>query len=262
MILENAWGRVEVRPQGAQVLSYVPAGGRDLLWVSPAAQWGPGQPLRGGIPLCSPWFGPKYPDKPLHGFVRQLPWLSDEPQTLTDGSVRATFRLEDTPETMAWWPTPFRFEHEVTLGRHLTLVFRAWNRGTETMPFEVAWHTYFAVDLSRVRVEGLDGEAYLDKNDQRRPGRQAGDLIVDRPLDLLFPRVSGDQTIDDGRRIRVASTAPGAVVWNAGEKDKTVPDLGEGAHLRYLCVERGTVDSSAVVLVPGVPYEVSMTIQA
>jgi len=261
MILENTWGRVEIRPQGAQVLSYVPAGGRDLLWVSPAAQWGPGQPLRGGIPLCVPWFGPKYEGKPLHGFVRQLPWTSDGPQTLADGSSRATFRLEDSPETLALWPTPFVFEHEITLGRQLTLVFRAWSRGKEAVPFELAWHTYFAVDVSRARVEGLDGEAYLDKNDQRRPGVQTGDLAVDRPLDLLFSRVAGDQVIDDGRRIRVASTAPGAVVWNAGEKDKTVVDLGEGTHLHYLCVERGAIDASEVLLVPGIAYEASMAIQ-
>lgn len=261
MILENRWGKAEVRPQGAHVLSWVPPDGRDRLWVSPRANWTPGEPLRGGIPLCTPWFAGR--QSPPHGFARNLVWSSSDPQDLPDGTTRAVFALEDDTETRKLWPHAFRFEHEVILGKSLILRFRAWNRGDQPAPLEVVWHTYFSVrDLSLVRVSGLDGLPFLDKNQNRSPGIQRGALAIDRPLDLLFPQAAGDQVLTEpGSAVTISSTAPGAVVWNAGERDTQVSDLGSGAHRQYVCVERGFLDHQ-VLLAPGVPWEVSMTLSA
>lgn len=257
MILENRWGRVEVRPQGAQVLSWKPADGRERLWVSPRADWTEGAPLRGGIPLCTPWFANRH--QPLHGFARNKVWSSSGPE---DGeTTRAVFTLADDAETRALWPVPFLFEHEVVLGPELTLRFRALNRGDQPAPFELAWHTYFAIrDLAAVRVSGLAGFSFFDKNRDRASGVQQGDLSFKGPTDLLFPQVAGDQVLSEpGSSLTISSTAPGAVVWNAGERDALVGDLGSGAHEHYVCVERGAVDAP-ILLQPGVSWEVSMTL--
>lgn len=258
MILESQGARVEVRPQGAQVLSWVPADGRDRLWVSPRANRTPGASLRGGIPLCVPWFADRH--QPLHGFGRHRLWDATGP-VFQDGTSSVLFSLEDDDESRLLWPHAFRFEHEVTLGRDLTLTFRAWNRGHQPAPLEFVWHTYFAVqNLSAVRLLGLEGRSFLDKNRQRTPGTQVGPLEVNEALDLVFPQVSAVQVLTEGPlSLTITSNAPGAVVWNVGDRDGLVDDLGAGAHQHYLCVERGFLDHR-VLLAPGVPWEVSMTL--
>jgi len=209
-----------------------------------------------------PWFASALPGKPAHGFGRNRIWTTDGPFDLPDGSSRAVFRLQDDKESLALWPVPFVFEHEVTLGPVLTLVFRAWNRGTLPVRFETVWHTYFAIeDLSRVQITGLEGCHYHDKNRDRAEGSLSGALVFRGPVDWVFPSVPCEQELSDGdRRVRVWSDAPGAVVWNPGDHDRTIAELGPGAHRHYLCLERGVLDSGARVVEPGGLLEVRMAL--
>jgi len=258
VILENPWGRVEVLAQGAQVISYVPAGGPELLWVSPRAHRD-GRPLRGGIPLCVPWFASPYPGKGSHGFGRTRRWTAGEPSTRADGT-HLIFRLEDDAETRTLWPVSFLFEHEVVLGPRLLLIFRAWNRGADPAPFELVWHSYFTTpDSAEVHVEGLEGCVFSDRNQPGSRGVAGPILRCSGPVDLVFPQVPPTQRVTGAPLSTVESDAPGAVVWNPGDADARSPDLGPGTHRQFFCLERGSLGASSV-LVPGVPFERRLTI--
>ena len=79
--MTHAGARAVVSIQGGQVLSYVPTpGAQDVLWLSPVARIVPGKSIRGGIPVCWPWFGPHAADGalPAHGFVRTAMWSISE----------------------------------------------------------------------------------------------------------------------------------------------------------------------------------------
>lgn len=262
VVLENQWGRAEVWPQGAHVVSYVPTGGRDVLWMSPHSSWDSGKPLRGGIPLCIPWFSFYSRSQPAHGFGRLVRWEWGPIETLADGASRVTFHLEGDGARFAW-PGLFRFEHEVTLGSSLSLVVRAWNRGSQPQPrFDAVWHTYFRVDdLDRCRIEGLDGCRSVSRVGADDEQTQAGAIEFQGFFNRVYPSVPREQRLlDSGRRVRVASDASGAVVWNPGEKDREVPDLGGGAHRHFVCLERGSLASGARPLVPSEPQTYTLTI--
>ncbi|HER20376.1 MAG TPA: D-hexose-6-phosphate mutarotase, partial [Chromatiales bacterium] len=157
--LSNAAGSTVITTLGATVLSYIPAGGDETIWVSDTACYDGSRPVRGGIPVCWPWFG-AHPDDaslPAHGFARHAYWDLVAVES-GDRSSLARFRLESDRETLRHWPHPFRLELVVTLGDALRLELQAHNPGTETWTISEALHSYFRVtDARRLTVSGLEG---------------------------------------------------------------------------------------------------------
>jgi D-hexose-6-phosphate mutarotase len=264
LAISNGFAKAVLSLQGAQVLSYRPAGGGDLLWLSPKARLNPGLPIRGGIPLCSPWFAAGSGGRtPFHGFARTRPWSVLEARAEADGTTSVSLALEDGSWARELWEGAVSLRLDISVGSRLSMSFEARNEGSEALRLEHLWHSYFAVgDITRTKVSGLEGCEYIDKNEGRRRARQEGELLFDRPIDRIFPGAPKAQRIglSDGE-ILVESDTACAVVWNAGERDAEVEDLGEGAHREYLCVERGDVDEGAVTVEGGGTYRAAMSIE-
>ena len=151
--------------QGGQVVSFVPRGDRDWLWLSERARWAPGAALRGGIPVCFPWFGPHPTDPrlPAHGFARTRRWELHQVEDVA-GEVQVTMRLASDDDTLKLFPHPFAAHLTVTIRDSLGLSFQVTNPGTAPFTYEVALHTYFSVsDIDAVSVGGLRGCRYVDK---------------------------------------------------------------------------------------------------
>lgn len=260
--VENHLGRAVIALQGAQVLAYQPAGKDEMLWLSPKALLVTGKPIRGGIPLCTPWFGPGTDGKSAHGFARTMEWTLLGSEERADGSTRVALELAGDGATHPLWPHAFHFRLDVFVGSKLELRFSAENRSAQPAPFAFAFHTYFAVpDVAMARVTGLEGLSYIDKLDQGMRKLQDGEVSIGGAVDRVYLDVPAFQILHcAGRKATVESDATCAVVWNAWTNDVNMPDIGDGGHAGYLCVERGDLADRALTLAPGGQYQTWMTI--
>ena len=262
LVVDNALGRAVIALQGAHLMAFRAAGQREMLWISPKCVLEAGKPVRGGIPLCLPWFGPGPDGKTLHGFARTMPWTLVAAEKLNNGATRLALELAGDASTSAMWPHAFAFRLEVIVGSELKLSIAAENRGADAAPFAFAFHTYFAVpDVAKARVAGLAGLTYIDKMDNFARKQQQGDVTITAVTDSIYLDAPARQTLTsaDGK-VNIESGSRCALVWNAWTNDKNMFDLGEGNHVGYICVERGDFADYAVTLPPGGKYATTMTL--
>lgn len=264
--VETDAATAQVYLQGAHVTSWIPAGAQDVLWMSPTATFAAGTAIRGGIPLCGPWFGPgrKKDKAQAHGWFRTATWTLADAQA--DGSdVVLRFTLSgadaDVPEGE---PTDVTAEYTVRIGSTLVLELQV-AAGAEPIELEEAMHTYFAVGgVAAIRIEGLDGTRYADK----APGglslnAQAGDLTLVRLTDRVYASEGQVVVVDEGLGRRLVVDKEGSrstVVWNPWDaKAAEMPDIAD-AWSSFVCVEAGNVLNQHVKLAPGAAHTMGATI--
>ncbi|MFT3849526.1 MAG: D-hexose-6-phosphate mutarotase [Propionivibrio sp.] len=262
LLVENALGRAVIALQGAHAIAFRPAGRREMLWLSPKCKLQPGTAIRGGIPLCLPWFGPGPDGKSAHGFVRTAVWTLSNAEIAESGETSVTLELAGDASSNALWPHAFVFRLEFVVGGSLTMRLSASNLSREAAPFAFAFHTYFAVpDVAQARVSGLENTDYIDKMDGGSRQRQHDPVTISGATDRIYLDVPAVQVIEsaDGR-IAIESDAGCAVVWNAWDNDRNIADMGAGNHVGYLCVERGEVAERSQTIPPGETYRSWMTL--
>lgn len=248
-----------VSAQGAQVLAFQARGQAPLLWLSPQALFQPGKAIRGGIPLCFPWFGP-HPDdpaRPAHGFARLRDWRLVE-ASATGEALQLELALDDDEATRALWSHAFSARLRLTFGRSLALRLTVTNTGQGDFPLGFAFHSYFPLaDSAAAHVEGLDGSLYIDQVAAGRPRRhQDGLLRFSGETDRIYLFTSGCcRLVDEVNDHVVRLAAPecrSVIAWNPGpDKSARLADMGPGAWRGMACVESGNVEDDAVRLLPG-----------
>src|SRR6266404_6644992 len=192
----GAFGEGEMYLHGAQVTSWKPSGHAEVLFVSTKSRWQEGQAIRGGIPICFPWFRAKGNDHqaPAHGFVRTKTWQI-ESIVQNEGRVSVSMLTESDEQTRRWWPGQFRLIHRVTFGSELKVELTCRNTGTTPLRFEEALHTYNRVsDVNEVRLHGLDGVHFLDNTDSNKEEVQIGDLALVSQTDSAY--MNTDSAVD------------------------------------------------------------------
>jgi glucose-6-phosphate 1-epimerase len=261
--IDNARAHATVSTYSGQVLSYRPKGRQhDLLFLSDKAYYEEGKAIKGGIPVCWPWFGadPENQGRPAHGFVRNRQWQVTGSESLADGATRIVMSVSDSDATRALWPHPFRLDIEVTVGDSLRLELVTHNTGKHAITISQALHTYFRVgDIDRVSVLGLDGLPYIDKTRDAARMTQTGPLTISAEVDRIYTDVTADLTIDDaslGRKIVIASSGCStAVVWNPWvEIAASMADLDDDDYRRMLCVETANAGPETVDIAAGGAY--------
>ncbi len=248
--------------QGADVIAWQPAGRAPVLWLSRNARFAPRMPIRGGIPICWPWFGPHPTDRSLpdHGFARTSRWAPLGVEALDLGATRVRFGLTDGAGTRALWPHAFDLELAVTVGETLHVALTARNTGNEPFTVTGALHTYLTVgDVTRIRIRGLEGLTYVDKVDGYRRKMQSGPVTISAETDRVYLDATGPHTIDDpalGRSISVTKWGSrSTVVWNPWEeKARAIADFGADEYLHMVCVEAANALDDAVTLAPGAAH--------
>jgi len=248
----------EMYLHGAQVTSWTPSGSDEVLFLSAKSRWTDGQAIRGGIPICFPWFRAKAkdPQAPAHGFVRTRSWQL-ESILEEDDAVVVSMVTQSDEQTRRWWPGEFRLVHRATFGSQLKLELVCTNTGTAPLRFEEALHTYNRVaDVQTARVQGLDGLRFLDNTDSNKEKVQQCDLAISSQTDSAYLNArDGVELLDPGmrRRIRLAKVnSLTTVVWNPWrEKASELRDLGEGQWTQFLCIEASNILDAAVELAPG-----------
>lgn len=252
---------------GAHLLEWTPTGKTPVLYLSPQAVYAAGQPIRGGVPICWPWFGPHPTDstRPPHGFARLQFWTLASSEE-DEAGVHLKFTLADTPETRLIWPHAFHLELDLYLGADLHLALRMTNPGPGPCPITAALHTYFNTgDIHQTRVTGLDGIPYHEKITTPPDHVQAGDITFDREVDRLYASGAPVQIHDPAwnRSITIEGTGSrSSVVWNPWiNKSKILTDLPDEAYLGFLCVENTNAGADALTLAPGASHTLATTVR-
>lgn len=248
--------RALISLQGAQVLSFVPTGGRELLWLSPRAIYKKGRAIRGGIPICLPWFGVnrRQGGALKHGFARLRDWQYNGVLASSSESLTLGFSLCSTAADLVLFPWPFSAELHIEFTHCLTLRLVVNNLAPEALPLNFAFHSYFAVaDLAGVQVFGLEGREYLDNCKGLARSQQQAPLVFNQAVDRVYPASSHPQRIRTGGQ-DVAVEGDGCdtvIVWNPGQLGaKNMADV-EGFHGQFVCVERGMAFDDELSLAPG-----------
>ena len=182
----------EMYLHGAHVTSWKPAGGEEVLFLSAQSRWENGRAIRGGVPICFPWFGDKAddPKAPAHGFVRTKAWQLESIAQAGE-AVTVSMFTESDESTRKWWPADFRLVHRATFGRELRLELVVTNTGKTSLRFEEALHAYYRVgNVEKTRVGGLDAVNYLDKTDSNRKKMQHGEIAIVSETDRVYLNTS------------------------------------------------------------------------
>lgn len=251
----SANARATVYLYGANVTSWIPEGHDPVLWLSPGSQFVKGQPIRGGIPLCLPWFskGPGGDKEPMHGTARLSMWELTAARD-DDGEVTLFLSLADEGWSAAL---------TIVVGQALTLELTTTNDGDADMAVEEAFHTYFDVkDVSGIRVVGLDGAGYLDKV-AGGTATQEGELVLVDRTDRVYDSTGGVEIVDSGRNrtISIAKVnSANTVVWNPwSETVKGLGDVPDEVWPEFVCVETANVGAAAATLAPGESHTIATT---
>jgi glucose-6-phosphate 1-epimerase len=239
--------------QGAQVTAWRPASSPDpVLWMSGQSRLEPGQAIRGGIPICFPWFSKHQTDRsaPPHGFARTRDWTLELARHTADGAVVLEMELAGERIT-PHWPHRFRARHRITVGADLRLDLEVMNTGRDAFTFEEALHAYFDVaDIREVTVSGPGPEPIRFDGLTNRvyPGTREGCIIRDpvRRRDIVVSKSGSNST----------------VVWNPwAERAREISDMSDDGWIGMVCVEPSNVGADARTLAPGDSHTMSVTIE-
>lgn len=250
---------------GGQVLSYTPIdNGRDnenyrnhdLLFVSNNAYFQNDKAIKGGAPICWPWFAAHKEDEtlPFHGFVRDQAWQVHSTECSDNGDVVITLVFNDTEKTRKLWPYSFELKEVITVGTSLGIDLITHNTSTQAFDLTQAIHTYFRVgDITQVKVTGLEGKSYLDKVEQFAVKNQTGPITVNQEVDRIYQQVDSSLVIHDevyNRNILIEHTGSAtAVVWNPWvEISEQSQDLKNDSYQHFICVETANAADDIITI--------------
>jgi D-hexose-6-phosphate mutarotase len=263
--IEHASASAELYLHGAHVTAWAPRGTRPVLWVSPLSPFAPGKAIRGGVPICFPWFGARAGDAsaPMHGLARLVPWrLESAERSARSTTIDLALRSSDVPAHGLHWSARYRVE----VSESLSLTLDVENVGEMPLTYEEALHTYYAVaDARQATVTGLAGTTYLDKpSGLTRRVQDDGAIRFGEEVDRIYLATRAECAVEDPvwrRRIRVAKQhSETTVVWNPGPvRGAAMPEVREG-WTGFVCVETCNVNAHSITLAPGARHSISARI--
>jgi glucose-6-phosphate 1-epimerase len=257
--VKTAYSTASIALQGAHVMTWQPKGQKPVIWLSKAAKFAPGKSIRGGVPLCWPWFGPHASEAsyPGHGFARTIPWTLLDARKLPDGRVRLEFEPVMNDAARAQWPHASTVKYSVTVGQELVVGLATKNTGKSSFALGQALHTYFEIgNINQVEIAGLADCTYIDKVDGGKRKKQKGTVTFAGETDRVYLGTSGCCGIVDAvlkRTLLITSTGSrSTVVWTPWtEKAAKMGDFGNKGETKMVCVETANAVDDVITLAPG-----------
>lgn len=258
--IQNEQASAIISLQGAHVLSWKPVNEDEVIWLSNDATFALGKSVRGGIPICWPWFGAHESNSsfPAHGFARTVLWQVIDTKVLSAGETQITFSLDTTQldeNLRQMWTQATTAEYRLTIAKTLTMELTTNNNSDEAIVIGQALHTYFNIDdISKTTVYGLEDKTYLDKTEGFSAKVQDGPIIIDKEVDRVYLETADDVVIDDNKRKIVIKKqgSHSTIVWNPW-KDvaEKMGDLGIDGYQKMLCVESANAADDVVTIKAG-----------
>ena len=261
--IANTLAQSSIALQGAHIMTFQPNGELPVVWLSPAAKLVQGKSIRGGVPICWPWFGAhtSEPTFSAHGFARTTPWQVVASESLPDGSTRIVLELPQGSMPAAQWPHSCRVRLIATVGETLTAELITENTGSNSFEIGEALHTYFSIsDVDEMRITGMEDCTYLDKVGAAHTRIQQGAIEIASEVDRIYIDTEADCLIEDRgfkRRIRIEKSGSRSnIVWNPWiEKSAKMGDFGcDTGYRGMVCVESANAAVNTVTLAPGASH--------
>ena len=261
LVIDNEQCYAVISLCGGQILEYQQKGKEPLLWLSPKAIFEPGTPIRGGIPLCAPWFGPHdNSDYPKHGFARTSLWQLIDSHNTATGHISITLELVSSEHTQVFYPYDFSMQLTFILGDNLAMEFSVKNKGSADMPCAWALHSYFKIlNIAHTQVTGLAGQSYVDKlvSAEHAAKILEGALTFTREVDNYFLNTNSAQHIEQHSEqqttiIITGENCPSVITWNPAQQlASKMKDIGVDNYPHFVCVERGAIFDDTWLISPG-----------
>jgi glucose-6-phosphate 1-epimerase len=240
----------------------------DILWMSPDSKFQVGSPIRGGIPVCFPWFGPHKTDSsmPQHGFARLMYWNVQEIAALPTGETKVGLQLCSSDETKTYWIHDFSAELSIVVGKKLKATLKVTNTSATPFEYTCALHSYYNISsVEEITIKGLQNARYYNQ-------LEPGEFIQELPL-LEIKKAETRHYFDTetaciindpifGRRISVAKAGSKVTtVWNPGEETcRKIDDIPDDAFHSFICIEAVNAFNDVIKLAPGESHETSAII--
>ncbi|MGH1463350.1 MAG: D-hexose-6-phosphate mutarotase [Neptuniibacter sp.] len=247
---KHQWGELAYSCHGGQVVFFRPKGQEPLLWVSDCLKPFPA-PIRGGVPICWPWFAdhPTEHSLPFHGTARISRWVLSDKEV---SAAHARLILKPVSELRAGLDV----HEEVCVDDHsICIRLTTQNRTKETVSLTQALHSYLAVsERERVEIKGLSGCEYIDKNLGGERLKQDGPLNILSATDRIYHTTKETQLVDKGwgRTVEIKqSNSHSTIVWNPGEAASSMVDVGDAQVDSFVCIEAANTEVfDAIILAP------------
>lgn len=256
--IDNKYAKAKIATLGGHVISFIPKNdiNKDILWLSDESSYDGSKPLRGGIPICWPWFGdhPTDTSKPVHGFVNSMVWDIDTMTDLENGQTEICLFCEPDEESTL---ENFYLELKITIGKSLNIALTTHNFSDENLEITQAFHSYFATDNANdINITGLDSSQEFDKLNPMPVKTQQGILNVNAPIDSVFLNQKGKITVEEkgskqSIELETNNTTSSCIVWNPGKEIvKKFTDINNAKWSHFICVETGNVLDNASIIPP------------
>ena len=262
----NQYATARVSTYGGQVISFLPNGAvEDVLFLSDKLVYQDGKALRGGTPVCWPWFGDDTSGfgRPSHGFVRNQTWTVLASHALDDGRTSITLGLSDSEASRTVWPYKFELELEVIVGKQLEVKLTTKNVGKKAFSITQALHTYFNIsDVNNISITGLDNKNYLDKLEGFNSNHQSGDVLISQETDRIYQNSPKNVVLKDSgfdRAINIASEgSKTTVIWNPWSTSVTkIADLDDRRYRNFVCVETANAADDTITVSEGKEHTIT-----
>ncbi len=242
--------------QGAQIVSFQPTNQPPLLWVSEHETWQEGQGVRGGIPICWPWFGVhKNPEWPIHGIARKIVWRAEQVNEDAE-QVIIKMSLPNGVIDQQYWPYDTKLEVEFRLTNRLKVSLTTTNLTKQSIQFSQALHSYLPTDdIKQTKVHGLQGSQYIEFGEG--PFQQNDVVEFHRETDMVYFNAPKEQHIEmpQGTMVVARENSRSCILWNPWiDKSKRLSCFGDNEYHKMLCLEAGNVLEDIVELPAGESY--------
>lgn len=266
--VSNKYAEADICLYGAHITNYKPYKTIEMLWLSEYSDFEEGKPIRGGIPVCFPWFGPHKTDSslPQHGFARLMYWDVVETQSLPSRETLVRLQLCSSEKTKAYWNHDFCAEMIITVGKELTTTLKVTNTSAEPFEYSSALHSYFSLSaIGNITIEGLQNTKY---HNQLEAGdfKQESELLTIEKAETRHYYDTEETCVinDDVFRRRISVEKAGSkvtTVWNPWEETcAKIEDMPDEAYHSFVCVETVNAFEDTVKLAPGEIHETSAII--
>lgn len=247
---------------GGHLIWYRPADEADVIWLSEKAEFDPAKAIRGGIPVCWPWFGKTA--TPSHGFARISEWSLLEHRENENGVIVA-LSLEDNDDTRAIWPHKFRNILTFEIGRSLKVSLTSTNTDDSPWNYAGALHSYFQIqDIRCTQITGM-GTDFLDSTKGNEADSAAEPLTFESEVDRVYVQPQATITIDDNAARQLLVTNHGhnaAVIWNPWQAlSEAMGDMADNSYETMVCVESTIHSDQTITLAPGESHTLSTEVR-
>jgi glucose-6-phosphate 1-epimerase len=268
IMIANKFADVNICLYGAHITGFKPTRSEETLWMSSKSSFEEGEAIRGGIPVCFPWFGVHETENefPQHGFARIMMWDVKNVETLSAGETEIVLQLCSSDETKKYWPFDFCAEMIFIVGTKLEVSLKITNTSDEPIKYTAALHSYFSVSaIENISIEGLEDTHYQDQLD-------GGDYIQEEKLLTIgnaetrhYYNTTNDCAIHDpyfNRRITIEKRgSTNTTVWNPWvDTCAQMKDMPDDGYETFVCLETVNKINGVIQLAPGEVHETTAII--